>query len=118
MSYTISSFSASCFGASNAQFDFWVGRKWMGGDWHAPCAYKTNCSSRNEQHFVSSVVFDGQLLGKLPDSIHYIPFFMCSSYNVAQMFSTRIEYLEVLWLIYDHWSISDQMSWCGSVPLY
>jgi hypothetical protein len=49
-----------------------------------------------EQHFVSSVVFDGQLLGKLPDSIHYFPFFMCSSYNVAQMFSTRIEYLEVL----------------------
>jgi len=27
MSYNISSFSASCFGESNAQLDFWVGRK-------------------------------------------------------------------------------------------
>jgi hypothetical protein len=41
-----------------------------------------------EQHFVSSVVFDGQLLGKLPDSIHYFPFFMCSSY-------TRIDNLNI-----------------------
>jgi len=53
-------------------------------------------STKQTAAAVMSKVFDGQLQGKLPDSIHYIPFFMCSSYNVAQMFSTRIEYLEVL----------------------